>query len=164
MKVIGTFTKTRYKTITSFPVLMHPFTSWIEPLPIILNKMSRVRGSRTCSLVARSLLSFIFACALGPFLFTPTPITYGASILARRGLYLESAASWSAVLSPLTPALGESFRFGRLIAGIGATDTPCFKDEVVPGALPVRTATCCRKRLYCLVKSAGRVRSSVVRN
>lgn len=58
-----------------------------------------MRGSRTCSFVARSLLSFKFACALGPFLLTPTPMVYGTSILAKRELNLARAASWSDVRS-----------------------------------------------------------------
>lgn len=143
---------------TSFPVLTHPLTSSMTPRPIILNKIKRVRGSRTCSFVARSLLSFILACALGPFLFTPTPITYGASIFARRELYFARAASWSEVLSLPTISFVAAVLifalFGTFTAGRAAT-LACVCAEDVPWALPVRTAACCRNRLYCFVKSTN---------
>src|SRR5579863_4822041 len=77
---------------TSLPVLTQPLTSWIKPRPIILNSMMRVRGSSTCSFVARSDLSFMFAYELGPFRFTPTPIVYGTSILDRRDEYFARAS------------------------------------------------------------------------
>jgi len=136
--------------LTSLPVLTHPFTSWMSPRPIILNRMIRVRGSSTCSDVARSDLSFAFAYELGPFLFTLAPMTYGWSILAMREEYFERAASWSAVLSLACAATAVR---GLFTAGRGATVAARLIEEVIPCALPVLTATCCRSRLYCLVKS-----------
>ncbi len=79
--------------LTSLPALTHPLTSWIKPRPIILKSMIRVRGSSTCSFVARSDLSFMFAYELGPFLLTPTPIMYGTSILAKRDEYLARVSN-----------------------------------------------------------------------
>jgi len=120
--------------------------------------MILVRGSRTCSFVARSDLSFAFAYELGPFLLTPTPMIYGTSIFAIRDEYFASAPSWSVVLSfgcELGPAVEDTIPLrGWLIAGRGATELERLMEEMIPCAFPVRTATCCRRRLYCLVKSA----------
>lgn len=91
--------RARNARCTSLPVLTQPFTSWISPRPIILKRISRVRGSSTSSDVARSDLSFMFAYELGPFLFTPTPMSYGWLICAICDEYLESVASWPTVLS-----------------------------------------------------------------
>lgn len=77
LRLVGINVKINPEDLTSFPVLTHPFTSWMSSLPIILKRMIRVRGSSTCSDVARSDLSFAFAYELGPFLFTLAPMTYG---------------------------------------------------------------------------------------
>ena len=135
--------------LTSLPALTHPLTSWIKPRPIILKSMIRVRGSSTCSFVARSDLSFMFAYELGPFLLTPTPIMYGTSILAKRDEYLARASNWSDAgdLAGVVAALG------RLTAGREATDVVCLIAQTTPRAFPEFTARCCRRRLYSLVKS-----------
>lgn len=80
---------------TSLPVLTQPLTSLKSSRPIILNNIRRVRGSRTCSFVARSALSFWLAVALGPLRFTPAPMPaiYGVVIFARREENLDRRAS-----------------------------------------------------------------------
>ena len=135
--------------LTSLPALTHPLTSWIRPRPIILKSMIRVRGSSTCSFVARSDLSFMFAYELGPFLLTPTPIMYGTSILAKRDEYLARASNWS----DAGDLAGVVAVLGRLTAGREATDVVCLIAETTPRAFPEFTARCCRRRLYSLVKS-----------
>ena len=72
---------------TSLPALMRPFTS---RMPII---MIPVRGSKTCSLVARSDLSFMFANELVHFLFTFTARRSWRS--ATSTLTAPSADQWS---------------------------------------------------------------------
>ena len=79
------------KEITSLPVLTHPLISFTTSRPIILYKIILVRASSTCSVVARSALSFMFALAEGPLRFTPTPRSYGRSRFFRREAYFESA-------------------------------------------------------------------------
>ena len=152
----------RHAVCTSLPVLMHPFTSCMSPLPIILNRMILVRGSRTCSLVARSDLSFMFANELGPFLFTLTPMLYGTSIAAIRDEYFDRAVSWSVVLSCRGAVVAvvpcRLVRLGRgglgwFTTGSAASAVDGFVKDVTACAFPVRTATCCRRRLYCFVKS-----------
>lgn len=145
---------------TSFPVLTHPLTSKSKPRPIILNKIIRVLGSSTCSLVARSLLSFWFAEAEGPFLFTPTPRSYDISRFRNLEEYFDKAWSWFSVLSFDWLELGipsfgaEGFvGLGRLTAGRAATLELFETADRTPWATPVRTATCCLRRLYCFVKS-----------
>ena len=65
MDVLYTFTArsspvavTAWYTFASLPVDMHPLISEKTPRDSILNRMSRVRGSKACSTVARSSLSF----------------------------------------------------------------------------------------------------------
>jgi len=113
---------------TSFPVLMQPLISLTKPLPIILKRMILVRGSSTCSVVARSDLSFWFAVALGPLRFTPTP-RCGRSICTILDEYLERRVSWSeSLLSRFSfwvsfwavEGLGAC---GRLMAGSATVET-----------------------------------------
>ena len=66
------------------------------------------------------------------------------------------------VLSFLEGAVAGFVVIGRLTAGRGATTDPV-RDVWIVFAEPLwdRTATCCRSRLYCLVKSAERKRKKV---
>lgn len=146
---------------------MHPLISLTTPLPIILNKMILVLGSRTCSVVALSALSFWFADALGPFRLTLTPswnpedlsvlldLVYGSSMFAILDAYLDKRVSWSVNrLSSCAFRSVESFvavlavrvGFGLLMAG----RTAGVESEET---LPWEMALCSRKRLYCFVKS-----------
>ena len=143
---------------------MHPLTSNINPLPIILNRISLVLGSKTCSLVALSDLSFILAFSLGPFRFTPTPIPrliYGSLIFDNRALNFARSDNWSVemfVLALETSLVAADSDFldvlGRFTAGTTATEAFRWALAVgAPAAVPFRMAACCRNRLYCLVKS-----------
>lgn len=86
------------------------------------------------------------------------------SMLRSRDEYFASTCSWSAVLSraAVVEALSTADEVvvfwgrGRLTAGRAATEVWALREEVMPRAAPVRTATCCLRRLYCFVKSCAR--------
>ena len=117
-----------------------------------------MRGSSTCSFVARSDLSFMFACALGPFLFTLARICwYGVSICAmreeKRGA--SAAALLFFVYEPEATSCCATF-LDVLSGPVDSGQTRHRRSCPCLGcSLPYSLSDACwRSRLKCFVKSA----------
>lgn len=165
-----------YEKPTSLPVLTHPSTFPTTPLPIILNRINLVLGSKTCSFVALSLLSFVTLLSAPPFLVavaeTLCRVGNGERLTAVEN-FEERVRSWSSsfdgwVLVPDEEEVGfvvESegavgFFWVRFEGGrrVGARRLRSFVLGVVvevdeDGCCCWVTVRCCLIRLYLFVRS-----------
>lgn len=145
--------------IASFPVLIQPFILVIMPLLKILPKNRMVRGSNTCSTVARLALSFVVlgplmdeSAILEPYLSMMSPRSVKVLGAVAGGLWVPLSNSVSeseseSVVESSSEVFALSKSFPVILGPVGSPSTAFSPSKLLNGAklLPISITTSGRK-------------------